>query len=145
MPHEGVRILCRVSFPASIPFRTKSDSISRTLAFRESGVSFLRMVDIFRKIILVRNREGGAPPSGGLAVKTEKAVVTTKGQLVIPARIRRRYRILPGTQVCFVEQGPDLVLKPVTDEYIRGLAGMLGTKGRVTRELLAEKKRERGL
>ncbi len=34
----------------------------------------------------------------------EKAYVTAKGQLVIPAKIRRRYGIKSGTKVYFVER-----------------------------------------
>ena len=55
----------------------------------------------------------------------DTAYVTTKGQLVIPARIRRKLGIKPGTKVCFVERGDDIIFQPVTREYIRGMSGML--------------------
>ena len=32
----------------------------------------------------------------------EEAYVTSKGQLVVPARLRRKYGIKPGTKICFV-------------------------------------------
>lgn len=73
----------------------------------------------------------------------ESAIVTTKGQVVIPARIRRRLKIKKGTPVCFTEQGTGVFLQPVTDEFIASAAGVLGTKGRVLRALMEEKKRER--
>lgn len=73
----------------------------------------------------------------------ESAIVTTKGQVVIPARIRRRLNIKKGTAICFTEQGNAVLLQPVTDEYIRSLRGSLGTGGKVLKALMAEKKRER--
>ena len=33
------------------------------------------------------------------------ATLTTKGQIVIPAEIRARYQLSPGTQVEFVDEG----------------------------------------
>ncbi len=75
----------------------------------------------------------------------ETAVVTTKGQLVIPARLRRRHHIKPGTRVCLVEEGDRVILKPLTPEYFEKMAGILGTGGRVLKAFLEEKKREREL
>lgn len=75
----------------------------------------------------------------------ETATVTTKGQIVIPSRLRKRYRIKKGTRVCFIEQGMDIVLRPITDDYIDHLKGSLGTRGRTIKALLEEKKREREL
>jgi len=73
----------------------------------------------------------------------ELAMVTIKGQVLIPFRIRRRHNISGGTKVCFLEQGNDIVIRPVTNDYIDGLRGVLKTKGRVLRALLKEKKVER--
>ncbi len=71
----------------------------------------------------------------------ETAIVTTKGEIVIPFRIRRRHGLRKGTQVCFIEQGDDIVLRPVTDEYIDGIRGSMDTHGKVLKALLAEKKK----
>lgn len=73
----------------------------------------------------------------------DTAYVTTKGQLVIPARIRRKLGIKPGTKVCFVERGSDILFQPVTKEYIRSISGMLKSATSVTEELLDERKRDR--
>jgi len=37
------------------------------------------------------------------------------------------------------------ILKPFTDEYIRSMAGMAGTKGKLLKVLMEEKKKEREL
>ncbi|PTL36546.1 AbrB family transcriptional regulator [Candidatus Methylomirabilis limnetica] len=75
----------------------------------------------------------------------DKAVVTVKGQVVIPSRLRRRFGIKKGTQVYLYEREGEIVLKPITDEYIRTMAGMTGTKGRLLKALMAEKAKEREL
>ena len=73
----------------------------------------------------------------------ETAYVTSKGQLVIPAKLRRRYGIKPGTKVCFVERENEILFQPVTKEYIRSVCGMLKSETSVTRELLKERARDK--
>jgi len=73
----------------------------------------------------------------------EAAYVTTKGQLVIPARIRRKLGIKPGTKVCFVERGGEILFQPVTKEYIRSVCGMLKSTTSVTQELLTDRKKDK--
>ncbi len=75
----------------------------------------------------------------------DKAVVTVKGQVVIPSKLRRRFGIKKGTQVYLYEREGEIVLKPITDEYIRTMAGMTGTKGRLLKALMEEKAKEREL
>jgi AbrB family looped-hinge helix DNA binding protein len=51
---------------------------------------------------------------------------TSKGQIVIPAAIRRRHKIEAGTKVkVFEDQLGRIVLQPITDEYISRVRGML--------------------
>jgi AbrB family looped-hinge helix DNA binding protein len=73
----------------------------------------------------------------------ESAYVTTKGQLVIPARIRRKLGIKPGTKVCFVERGGEILFQPITKEFIRSVCGMLKSPTSVTQELLADRKKDK--
>lgn len=73
----------------------------------------------------------------------ESAYVTTKGQLVIPARIRRKLGIKPGTKVCFVERGGEILFQPVTKEYIRSVCGMLKSPTSITQELLTDRKKDK--
>ena len=75
--------------------------------------------------------------------KIEKGVVTSKGQLVIPARLRKRYGIRKGTTVSFLEDGHRLILQPVTDEFIRSLRGSLKGKPSALDILMEERKRDR--
>jgi AbrB family looped-hinge helix DNA binding protein len=78
-------------------------------------------------------------------MKIETSVVTTKGQLVIPARLRRRFGIKKGTRVTFVEDAGRIIVQPVTREFIRGLRGSLQGEPSALAALLAERKRERNL
>lgn len=73
----------------------------------------------------------------------EKAYVTSKGQLVIPARLRRRYGIKPGTKICFIERDHEILFQPVTKEYIRSVCGILKSETSVTQELLKERAKDK--
>ena len=77
-------------------------------------------------------------------MKTDISTVTTKGQLVIPSRLRRKYGIRKGTRVVFVEENHRLVLQPLTPEFIASLCGWL--KGSKALDyLLEERKKDRNL
>jgi AbrB family looped-hinge helix DNA binding protein len=73
----------------------------------------------------------------------DTAYVTSKGQLVIPARLRRKYGIKPGTRVRFIEREREIIFQPVTRDYIRSLCGILKGEGPITQELLKERARDR--
>jgi AbrB family looped-hinge helix DNA binding protein len=75
----------------------------------------------------------------------ETSVVTTKGQVVIPSRLRHKYKIKNGTRVHFIDKGDEIVLVPLTPELIDSNIGFLGTKGRLMRLLMEEKSKEREL
>lgn len=50
---------------------------------------------------------------------------TSKGQLVIPAELRRKHKIEAGTKVKFLEdQFGRIVLQPITEEYIDRVMGL---------------------
>lgn len=59
----------------------------------------------------------------------EYATVKTKGQVVIPVDIRRRFQIDKGTRVAFLEEAGRLFIQPVTDEFIDGMQRMLAGRG----------------
>lgn len=78
-------------------------------------------------------------------MKNAVSTVTTKGQLVIPAKLRRKYSIRKGTQVAFLEEENRLVLQPLTPEFIRSLRGSLTGDPSALTALLDDRKRERAL
>lgn len=73
----------------------------------------------------------------------ETTSVTSKGQLVIPAKLRRRYGIQPGTKVRFIERDNEILLQPLTKEYIQNTCGLLKSKTSVTEMLLKERAKDR--
>ena len=75
----------------------------------------------------------------------DKTVVTVKGQVLIPSKLRRKFGIKKGTQVYLYERDGEIVIKPITDEYILSLVGIAGTKGRLLKALKEEKAKERAL
>jgi len=82
---------------------------------------------------------------GRCPVKIETSVVTTKGQLVIPARLRRRFGIKKGTRVTFLEDAGRIIVQPVTREFIRNLRGSLKAEPSALAAVIEERKRDRTL
>jgi len=70
-------------------------------------------------------------------------IVTTKGQIVIPAKIRRRLNIKRGTKLYIEERGDELILKAVTPGYFEKIAGVLQTKGKLSKALLEERTKDK--
>lgn len=71
------------------------------------------------------------------------AIVTSKGQIVIPSRIRRRLNIKRGTKLYIEEKGDELILKAVTPAYFEKIAGVLSTKGKLSKALIQEREKDK--
>lgn len=73
-----------------------------------------------------------------------ETTATVKGQIVIPASLRRRFGIKEGTRIQIEadEERHLIVLKPITREYIHSVRGRYRGKGLV-KALMAEKQSER--
>ena len=65
---------------------------------------------------------------------------TVKGQIVIPATLRRKYGIKNGTKIIVTDVGDAIILKPVTEQYLRNLQGSLKGKGGL--KVLVEERRK---
>lgn len=72
-------------------------------------------------------------------------VVTAKGQVVIPSKIRHRLKIKTGTRFCVVEKGDKIIFQPLTEDYFERMSGVLDTKGRLTKAILEEREKEKRL
>ncbi len=73
-----------------------------------------------------------------------ETIATTKGQIVIPSALRRKFGITEGTriQIEVDEKANKIILTPVTRMYIHSLRGKYKGK-RLLDVLAAEKARER--
>ena len=67
--------------------------------------------------------------------------VTVKGQIVIPAELRRKYGIKAGTKITVIDDGKAIILKPITEESLKRLQGRLKGKG-VLKALLEERRKD---
>lgn len=71
--------------------------------------------------------------------------LTTNGRVTIPAELRKKYNIKPGTRIHFIDEEKGINIIPVTKEVIRANIGALGMQSIMLNSLLAEKKIEREL
>lgn len=67
---------------------------------------------------------------------------TIKGQIVIPANLRRKYGIKNGTKIIVTDIGDSIVLKPVTEQYLKNLQGSLKGKGGL-KALVEERRKDK--
>lgn len=72
------------------------------------------------------------------------STVTKKGQIVIPAPLRRKLGFEQGTKVVIVEADGGVEVRPLDDDYFEQFAGLLSGEGRATQALLDERKQEKG-
>lgn len=72
------------------------------------------------------------------------AIVKTlsKGQIVIPAEIRKRYHIEPGTEIQIMEYGGIIYLIPPAEDPIKAACGVLPSEPSLSEKLIKERKRE---
>jgi AbrB family looped-hinge helix DNA binding protein len=74
----------------------------------------------------------------------ETSVLTSKGQLLIPKRLRNKYGIKSGVKVLFEETEGGVVIRPVNKQYFKSFRGMLSS-GNLKAEMKAYKDKEKKL
>lgn len=77
--------------------------------------------------------------------QADTSIVTVKGQIVIPSKMRRRFGLKKGTKVSLIDRGDEIIVRPLTKDYFEKMAGVLKTGGRLTRLLLEERAKDRHL
>jgi AbrB family looped-hinge helix DNA binding protein len=65
---------------------------------------------------------------------------TVKGQIVIPAPLRKKYGITEGTKIVVVDTGNEILLRPITPQYLKNLRGSL--KGTDALQVLVEERKK---
>ena len=70
-------------------------------------------------------------------------VISEKGSVVIPANLRKKYRLVRGSELVVVDYGGLLALVPAMKRPVRQAAGMLKGSTSLTRTLLAAHKEDR--
>lgn len=67
---------------------------------------------------------------------------TVKGQILIPAPLRKKYKIEKGTRIYIYDDGKRIIIEPIQDDPVIGGKGMLKTRGKVLESLLADREKE---
>lgn len=68
--------------------------------------------------------------------------ISSKGWLVIPADLRRKYSLEPGTRVTVVDYGGVLSLVPIAADAIATASGTLSGRTSLTGAVVEEHRRE---
>ena len=69
--------------------------------------------------------------------------ISNKGWVVIPAELRKKYNLLPGTEVVIVDYGGVLSIIPALNNPIKQGRGSLKGLPSLTRDLRKERAKER--
>ena len=75
-------------------------------------------------------------------MQTQSSKVTTKGQIVIPKRIREKYGIHSSTSIRWIEKKEGILMVPDLEDPIVAARGMLKGSG-ILKAYLKEKKKEK--
>jgi len=75
----------------------------------------------------------------------ETSVLTVKGQLLIPKRIRNKYGIKSGVKVIFEETENGVVIRPMNENYFKSFMGVLKATGNLKEEMRNMKAEEKKL
>lgn len=69
--------------------------------------------------------------------------ISAKGWVVIPAELRKKYGLTPGTKVAIVDYGGRLSIIRIPDDPINAMMGFLADDGpSLTQEIVEEHRRE---
>ena len=66
----------------------------------------------------------------------------SKGQIVIPAEMRKKYHIKPGVKIQIMEYGGIIYLIPPVEDAVNAACGILPSKPSLSEQLLKERKGE---
>ena len=67
---------------------------------------------------------------------------TIKGKIAIPASIRKKFNIVKGTRVLVHEDGERIFVEPMHEDPVASARGILKTRGKVLKALIADRSEE---
>jgi AbrB family looped-hinge helix DNA binding protein len=67
---------------------------------------------------------------------------TIKGQIVIPAPLRKKFKIDKGTRIYVYEEEGRIIIEPIVDDPVVSGKGMLKTRGKVLKSLVSDREKE---
>lgn len=72
----------------------------------------------------------------------ETSILTSKGQLLIPKRLRTKYGIKAGVRMVFEETKDGIKIRPMNEQYFRSYAGILSGTGNLKEDMKKMKEEE---
>lgn len=79
-----------------------------------------------------------------LALPTFNGYITTKGQVVIPAALRKKYNITPETKLMITDDEGRIIIQPIDAQaIIESLRGCLADGPDLLKELLDERAKDK--
>ena len=73
----------------------------------------------------------------------ETSVLTSKGQLLIPKRLKTKYGVKSGVKVVFEETDKGVLLTPMNEQYFKSFAGILKGTGNLKEDIKQMKDEEK--
>ena len=73
----------------------------------------------------------------------ETSVLTSKGQLLIPKRLKTKYGIKSGVKVVFEETDKGVLLTPMNEQYFKSFAGISKGPGTLKEDMKQMKDEEK--
>ena len=67
---------------------------------------------------------------------------TIKGQIVIPAPLRKKFNIEKGTRIYVYDEDGRIIVEPIHDDPVLSGKGILKTKGKVLKSLISDREKE---
>ncbi|OGF46941.1 MAG: hypothetical protein A2231_10340 [Candidatus Firestonebacteria bacterium RIFOXYA2_FULL_40_8] len=67
------------------------------------------------------------------------SVVTSKGRVVIPLKMRQHLNITKGTKISIEERVDGLIVTPINSKYFEKFAGILPGRGKAIKSLLKDR------
>jgi len=67
---------------------------------------------------------------------------TTKGQVVIPAPLRKKFNIKKGTKLLVSEEAGKIIMETISEDLVNSGRGMLRTRGKVLKRLMEDRESE---
>jgi bifunctional DNA-binding transcriptional regulator/antitoxin component of YhaV-PrlF toxin-antitoxin module len=77
------------------------------------------------------------------ACEMTTAIVSSKGWIVVPVELRKKYHLQPGARVALVDYGGVLSLVPALMQPVEEAAGLLRGDRSLVQALLEERSRDR--
>lgn len=75
----------------------------------------------------------------------ETSMLTSKGQLLIPKRLRNKYGMTSGVKVVLEESPQGVLIRPMNEDYFNSFRGILSSSGNLKEEMKQYKAEEKAL